>query len=282
MTETYLKKKTVQTPGTFESRLDAEMADILQSDKEEFEKSILYNQIFQRFLQHRASTSMDHNLKVEKLQHEVEEMEAARNFDDNIIETLPKKFQEKAKSFLMFARKVSSVEWDSEGKVRVRGIPLPGASIVDLVNDAMRSRKRFRAAGRGQFCAALRAAGLSKNFVGNQEFWREGVVVAPHTSSASHSILTSPLHSASTPLRKNKTLASVNDSTFKDAIDAGDSSPIDSASSSNTSPTAAAAAATTANKSLKRKKINQNVSGRSSSFRAAAASSPIKQWSRFK
>lgn len=94
-------------------------------------------------------------------------MEAARNFDDNIIETIPKKFQEKAKSFLMFARKVSSVEWDSEGKVRVRGIPLPGANIVDLVNDAMRSRKRIRAAVRGQFCAALRTAGLPENFVGN-------------------------------------------------------------------------------------------------------------------
>ena len=79
----FKKTKTVQTPGTYESRLDAEMADILQSDKEEFEKSILYKQIFQRFLQHRASTSVDQNLKAEKLQHEVEEMEAARNFDDN-------------------------------------------------------------------------------------------------------------------------------------------------------------------------------------------------------
>ena len=35
------KTKTVQTPGTFESRFDADMADILQSDKEEFERSIV-------------------------------------------------------------------------------------------------------------------------------------------------------------------------------------------------------------------------------------------------
>ena len=107
---------------------------------------------------------------------------------------------------------------------------------MDLVNDALRSRKRFKAAGRGQFCSALRAAGLPENFVGNREFWRDGVMVVPHSSASltsSHSILESfSQPSVSTPLRSsnnnnnrrriynNKSRGEINDSSFQDALDA--------------------------------------------------------------
>ena len=215
-------EKTVQTPGTPISRLDAQMRDILQSD--EFPdlnaKSKAYQQALQRFLTAKASSRANQNLELEKLQHEVDELEASRNFDDEIINTVPAKYREKARSFLMFARKVNSVTWDDAGRVRVRGLLLPESNIVDLVNDAMRSRKRIRAKGRSQFCSALRAAGLPEDFVGNKDFWRDGVVVAPHNSL--HSILASstppPPARSINYNNRSKTFASVNESTYKDAL----------------------------------------------------------------
>ena len=221
-------EKTVQTPGTPTSRLDAQMLDILKSD--EFPdlnaKSNAYQQALQRFLTAKANSRVNQNLEIEKLQHEVDEQEASRNFDDEIINTVPVKYREKARSFLMFARKVNSLTWDDAGRVRVRGLLLPDSNIVDLVNDAMRSRKRIRAKGRSQFCSALRAAGLPEDFVGNKDFWRDGVVVAPHNSflASPQQQYRSPVpQSVSTPIRNNsnnrsKTIVSENETAYTDAL----------------------------------------------------------------
>ena len=189
-------EKTVQTPGTVQSRLDAEMRDILESNKDDREKSIAYQQTLQRFLNLASNRQSNLNSEITDMQDNLEAGDEKKNkkIDEEIVNSVPAKFRKKAENFLAFARKINTVTWDHTGRVRLRGILLPDSNIIDLVNDAMRSRKTFVAVGRRQFCSALRAAGLPESFVGNKYFWREGETLEHQNSSSPHSSLASSSH----------------------------------------------------------------------------------------
>ena len=140
-------EKTVQTPGTVQSRLDAEMRDILESNKDDREKSIAYQQTLQRFLNLASNRRSNLNSEITDMQDNLEAGDEKKNkkIDEEIVNSVPAKFRKKAENFLAFARKINTVTWDHTGRVRLRGILLPDSNIVDLVNDAMRSRITFSA-----------------------------------------------------------------------------------------------------------------------------------------
>ena len=115
----------------------------------------------------------------------------------------------------------------------MRGLLLPDLNIVDLVKDAMRSRKRIRAKRRSQFCSALQTTGLLENFVGKRGFWRGGEFVAPHNSFLASPLPPPPppvlqpllvpksvstLIQSSSSNNKSKTVALKNESTYTDAF----------------------------------------------------------------
>ena len=49
------------------------------------------------------------------------------------------------------------------------GLVLPGTHVVDLINDAIRQRKTFRAAGRDTFVEGLSHINVPRELIGNQE-----------------------------------------------------------------------------------------------------------------
>ena len=104
----YDKIKSVQTPGSVTSRLDAEMNDILNSStcKDEREKWSLYRQVLQCYLHFKEAKTRGHEEKnIKKIQssveefpqersNEVEEEEDKENDEDAYItDSVPEKYR---------------------------------------------------------------------------------------------------------------------------------------------------------------------------------------------
>lgn len=165
--------ETVQTPGTPLTRLDKEMHVILNSSHaDDREKWLKYREILQKYLHNLPAKSTSQQKSVSD-QKQNENPLDARVTDDEILNTVPAKFKTKAKKLLDFARGSGNIDWNDKGVVTVNGKEIKG-HITDLVNDAVRFRKTFSATGRKPFSQALRRAGLPHEFVGNNQFWREG------------------------------------------------------------------------------------------------------------
>ena len=167
---------TVQTPGNPISRLDEEMSQILNSRDftDDKEKWTMYSQTLQRYL-HAV------NPPAGGPQSETERVEEVRINDQMILDSVPQTFKKRAKSFLEFLKQVKSLSWDENGVPSVYGRPAIGSNVIDIVNDAVRRRRNFAAAGRGLISKTLIRAGMPRTFVGNEDFWSEGLEVADNT-----------------------------------------------------------------------------------------------------
>lgn len=192
LTETAPAVQTVQTTGTPLSRLDAEMSDILNSDSfaSERDKCTAYMQILQRYLQlvtHPpppppetvGTTESRAPLKSETASKDAPI--ASRLNDTIIIDSVPKKFRTKASLLLKNLHRnapTRKLAWDRKGVVSINGVRIPNSNIVDLVNDAMRARKREKPAGRAHFARLLRRIQMPREFIGNTELLREAVVAS--------------------------------------------------------------------------------------------------------
>ena len=147
------KIKSVQTPGSVTSRLDAEMNDILNSStcKDEREKWSLYRQVLQRYLHFKEAETRGQDEKSKtKIQTSVEEFpqersnemdeaeEEEKDEDVYIIDIVPEKYRKKAESLVRRLRAGGGVVWNNAGAVTIDGVVVPGANIIDSINDAMR------------------------------------------------------------------------------------------------------------------------------------------------
>lgn len=176
--------KTVQTPGTPMTRLDEEMSNILTSTscKNDSAKWALYNQALQRYLtvkdignedkekfnpREDSGTDQDGDSRESKL-----EQQMVKDIDTSIVETVPRKWRLKATQLLKRLRMTGEVTWDKRGSVQIDGNTVQGACIVDLINDAMRDRKRPPPAGYSQFVSALRHSNIPRDFIGNTRVLR--------------------------------------------------------------------------------------------------------------
>jgi len=185
-----LNDKTIQTPGTTLSRLDEEMREILNSNKfaNEREKCTAYLQILQRYLYfvEEAKRNMttkstinpvDDVYKTNQLDYseneEMKKTEKKRLNDSFILDSVPLKFRQKAKLLLnhLHSNASDKLAWDKYGVISIDGIRVPESNIVDLVNDAMRSRKTARPIGRHHFATLLHSVKVPREFIGNQDLW---------------------------------------------------------------------------------------------------------------
>lgn len=169
--------RTVQTPGTMLSRLDAEMADILGSvtSSNQREKWKLYQQVLQRYQfftdeERRPPLTNDKPVK-----------ETERTTDEAIVASVPGKYKKQAQQLLNYLHDSANTKltWDKSGVVLIDGEPIKDSNIIDLVNDAMRHRKTVRAIGRQQFGAELRLMGVPREFIGNSSMLYENLTLSP-------------------------------------------------------------------------------------------------------
>lgn len=173
--------KSVQTPGTTLSRLDAEMADILGSvtSSNQREKWKLYQQVLQRYQffadeERRPSSTTDFT-------SDKPGKEPERTTDEAIMASVPGKYKKQAQQLLNYLQDPSNTRltWDKSGVVHINGEPIKDSNIIDLVNDAMRHRKTVRAIGRQQFGTELRLMGVPREFIGNSSLLYENLSLSP-------------------------------------------------------------------------------------------------------
>ena len=118
----------------------------------------------------------------------MEEEEEEKDEDVYIIDSVPEKYRKKAESLLRRLRAGGGVVWNNVGAVTIDGVVVPGANIIDLINDAMRDRKRSMPVGHLQFTATLRNTAIPREFIGSKHVWREVTnILLTHSQSASAS-----------------------------------------------------------------------------------------------
>lgn len=181
--------RSVQTPGTTLSRLDAEMDDILRSvtPANQREKWKLYQQVLQRhqfFVDEERrpkiiTTSSVTDKPAEQIPEEAAQSttEAEKISDEVIVASVPKTYRRQAEQLLNHLRASSNttLTWDKSGVVHINGEPIKESNIIDLVNDTMRHRKTVRAIGREQFGNELRRLGIPREFIGNTSLLYESL-----------------------------------------------------------------------------------------------------------
>ena len=81
-----------------------------------------------------------------KEDEEDKETRAELGVEKEILDSVPKSLKQKARRLLDKIK--GTVSWNDRGDMVYRNAPVPGNNIVDLVNDALRKRKLFRAGKR--------------------------------------------------------------------------------------------------------------------------------------
>jgi hypothetical protein len=87
----------------------------------------------------------------------------------DILESVPLTMRKRAK--ILIDRIKHKVGWDERGQLIVQGRVVPGSHILDLVNDALRPRKRTSAPhGRSEFARELQHMGVPHEIVQNPAY----------------------------------------------------------------------------------------------------------------
>lgn len=157
---------STQTPGTPLSRLDAEMSKILRSSQsDDREKWRMYHHALQRYLffaDEARKTPITPATTDKGLP------------DDKIIATVPQRYRRKAEILIHHLHTAAPrITWDQQGVISIDGLQIQSSNIIDLVNDAMRSRKNIKPSGRLQFMRVLRSINTPREFIGNTELWNQ-------------------------------------------------------------------------------------------------------------
>ena len=111
--------KSVQTPGTASKRLDAEMSNVLNSDiyENDREKWNSFQQVLSRYLALKnidSAKKRDAEEKKDKKNKEEDVDEKLQIF--NLLQNVPKTYNDKANKLIEFIEKMPNVEWKSREK----------------------------------------------------------------------------------------------------------------------------------------------------------------------
>lgn len=168
-------------------KLFDEMSGILKrEDLTDAEKIKLYNSKLPTFIEFVKKAKNPSNEQNDSMQEETSS--SARELSEinvsatpaetetsdigyQLQETVPVKYKLKAKILFDKLTKDPNVKWDSKGTFSFKGQPVPNTNIIDLVQDALRSRKMHDPHGWRVFATALKEGNYSRDLVGNIKRW---------------------------------------------------------------------------------------------------------------
>ena len=169
-------ESTVQTPSDKLSRLDAEMADILQSKKfsSEQEKCNNYLQVLRRYLFFRdGERSVYRDSGKDAGESDTSTLPLT---EENIIENVPKSYRHKVRLLLNFWRtyEPDRLKWDNTGRVIIDGKTIVGSNIIDLLTDIMKKPRTDDEvpAGRYPFAMFIGRSETPVKLIGNSDILR--------------------------------------------------------------------------------------------------------------
>ena len=139
--------------------VEKHMEQVMDTDQTTREKVKEYN--------HRLTQL---NLLEDKV-HEPAPVPQQHNFEHDILESVPLAMRKRAR--LLLDRVKHKISWDERGQVIIRGRVVPGSHIVDLVNDALRHRKKSKIPqGRPEFAHEVQDIGIPQEIAQNPAYHR--------------------------------------------------------------------------------------------------------------
>ncbi|XP_023248201.1 NAD-dependent protein deacetylase HST1-like [Copidosoma floridanum] len=119
--------KSLQTPGPTISRLDAEISDILNLRKLDSERKRHADTITEN-----TKVSQDNDPSDDDVDEDEEKRKKVKKQDTEVIESIPKKFRQKAALIIRRLRATGNFEWTNEHTVIIGGVRIPQSNIIDL------------------------------------------------------------------------------------------------------------------------------------------------------
>ena len=136
--------------------------------------------------------------------------------DSDMLDVLPKTYRPKARALLQQWAKTGEVTWDETNKVYLKGVPIPGSNVVDLIHHAV-TRKKSPPPPPGfetlrQFVSTYN---LPQTMYGNPQWYATSVLPPPKSfrtlqktpTRVSHPLLRTPSHKSATPRTRGQTPA---------------------------------------------------------------------------
>ena len=110
---------------------------------------------------------------------------------DTVIEAIPKKMRNRARSLLLYIVKDGRLSWNGKGEIRYKGHEVPRSYIVDLMKDSQYRYKHFQPVGYQVFYDALSDINVPRGLV---RHWERmiGQVPAPEYEQKTRRILAPP------------------------------------------------------------------------------------------
>jgi hypothetical protein len=152
--------------------LDAEMHKIMSDKAEASEKWKKYDQALQKYL-------FFVNEQRKPLELSLPDVPSATPTQDNTFNTalrqklvgiLPGSFKTRGGQLFDLLEAEKNITWDQGGLVTIDGALVPQSNIVDLVSDAVRTRKTAQALSWGKFASLLKQLRVPIDLIGNEEY----------------------------------------------------------------------------------------------------------------
>ena len=166
-------KPVSRTESDVLGELDTEMHKILLQKAEDSEKWKLYQQTLQRYLHfvNEQRKPLELTLPTTYDPRKSENTEDQQKLLNQLNTVTPKKFQQHATTlFNALAQDKTFVSWDSTGQLRIDGTLLPQSHVVELISDAVRTRKTAQASGWKAFASILRRINVPLNLISNTKY----------------------------------------------------------------------------------------------------------------
>ncbi len=150
------------------SSLDDRLKDVLsKSHVSEDAKVKEYNQTLQRYL-----TYEDKYLSPHPSTSTVSTPSVEDQWEKDILASVPINAKKKAQLLLnRIKASGGTMSWNAQGELLVKGQPVVGSNILDLVNDVLRKRQHFNPRGWEQFAQALRDTNVPQDLIGHPDRW---------------------------------------------------------------------------------------------------------------
>jgi hypothetical protein len=142
--------------------VDSNMGTVLESDKSDYDKYLLFAQEMAKFQQYREQQQQPLTRPMTSVPTELE---------DQLLSSIPKTYKTKASALWKYLKSDKDVQWDEHGRLILRGQVIPQSHMIDLVHDALRPRKKAkRAAGWSELSHHLAQNNIPQELIGNPEW----------------------------------------------------------------------------------------------------------------
>ena len=198
------REKAVDRPSeTVTSTLDANMTHLLEEPAlNDYDKEKLYSQELAKFITMRKQQQMQQQQQnLQMLAQPPATGTSTRTStghesgEESILASIPKMYRNKAVGLLQYLKADPNVTWDDDGQMVIGGTTYTGSHVIDLINDALRQRKKVsRPTGWRVLSSHLLKRNVPRELVGNREWLK-----AASTSSSSSYEKATPSRPPTTP-----------------------------------------------------------------------------------